>query len=132
MRELVEAILQDCSTQDVFCFSIRCDECGQVWHSRQTRFSKAGVLPGSEGKRVVFRTLYQKERDSARKAAVREATAVFNYCPICHRIVCNRCFLICEDLDMCVRCASELDEQGAPVMQPLTEENTFVERKDKK
>lgn len=121
MREIVEAILKDRSTREVFCFSIRCAECGQVWDSRQTRFSKAGVLPQSEGKRVVFDALYQKEHELARNAAVKEATDVFNRCPICRRTVCNRCFLICEDLDMCVRCASQLNEQGAPVTPSLSE-----------
>ena len=73
MREIVDAILKDCSTREVFSFSIRCAECGEVWKSRQIRFSKAGVSPLSEGKRVVFDTLYQKERERARNAAVKDA-----------------------------------------------------------
>lgn len=121
MREIVKALLKDCSTRDVFCFSIRCAECGQVWSSRQTRFSKAGVHPKSEGKQVIFDALYQKEHELAKNDAVREATDIFNRCPICRRTVCNRCFLICEDLDMCVHCASQLNEQGVPVTPSLVE-----------
>ena len=121
MREIVKAPLKDCSTRDVFCFSIRGAECGQVWSSRQTRFSKAGVHPKSEGKQVIFDALYQKEHELAKNDAVREATDIFNRCPICRRTVCNRCFLICEDLDMCVHCASQLNEQGAPVTPSLVE-----------
>ena len=121
MKEIVDAILNDCSTREAFSFSSRCAECGEVWQSRQIRFSKAGVFPLTEGKRVVFDTLYQKEREKARDAAVKDAAEYFNYCPICRRTVCNRCFLICEDLDMCVRCASQLNEQGAPVMLPRNE-----------
>ena len=121
MREIVDAILKDCSTREIFSFSVRCAECGEVWKSRQIRFSKAGVFPQSEGKRVVFDTLYQKEHERARNAAVKDAAEYFNYCPICRSTVCNRCFLICEDLDMCVRCASQLNEQGVPVMPPLIE-----------
>ena len=121
MKEIGKALLKDGCTRDVFGFSIRCAECGQVWSSRQTRFSKAGVHPKSEGKQVIFDALYQKEHELAKNNAVREATDIFNRCPICRRTVCNRCFLICEDLDMCVHCASQLNEQGAPVTPSLVE-----------
>ncbi|MCI6126309.1 MAG: hypothetical protein MR738_09535 [Enterocloster clostridioformis] len=40
---------------------------------------------------------------------------VFNKCPICSRLVCDRCFLVCDELDMCVSCAHYLQEQGEPV-----------------
>lgn len=36
--------------------------------------------------------------------------------PICKRLVCNRRFLICEDLDMCAECATNLKESGRPVV----------------
>ncbi len=121
MRGIIAAMLRDCSTRETFCFSVSCAECGLVWNSRKTGFSKAGILPQSDGKRIVFDALYQKERERARNTAIREATENFNRCPICHRMVCNRCFLICEDLDMCVLCASQLNEHGAPVMPPRVE-----------
>ena len=73
MREIVDAILKDCSTREVFSFSVRCAECGEVWKSRQIRFSKAGVSPLSEGKRIVFDTLYQKEHERARNAAMSQS-----------------------------------------------------------
>jgi hypothetical protein len=44
-----------------------------------------------------------------------------NCCPICKRVICNRCFLICEDLDMCNRCAARLEEQGSPVLSDALE-----------
>ena len=121
MREIVARQLEDVSTRDAFCFSVHCAECGGAWRSRKTAFSKAGATPVSEGKRIVFGALYQKERERARNAAIREAIENFNCCPICGRLVCNRCFLICEDLDMCVRCAVRLNEHGAPVLHPLAE-----------
>ena len=121
MREIVARQLEDISTRDAFCFSVRCAECGGVWMSRIAAFSKAGTTPASEGKRIVFGALYQKERERARNAAIRQAMESFNCCPICGRLVCNRCFLICEDLDMCVRCAVRLNEYGAPVLPPLAE-----------
>ncbi len=27
-------------------------------------------------------------------------------------MVCNDCFVVCDDLDMCCECAERLDEQG--------------------
>ena len=36
-------------------------------------------------------------------------------CPICKRLVCDHCFLICDDLDMCVQCAEKLNEKGTVV-----------------
>ena len=39
-----------------------------------------------------------------------------NDCPICKRLVCSRCFLICDDLDMCKQCAAHLEETGSPVL----------------
>jgi hypothetical protein len=30
-------------------------------------------------------------------------------------VVCNQCFLICDDLDMCRHCAEALQEKGHPV-----------------
>lgn len=49
--------------------------------------------------------------------AVKEAEKVFNLCPICNRIVCDYCFLICDDIDLCSSCASRLKETGSPVAE---------------
>ena len=32
--------------------------------------------------------------------------------PVCGRLVCDRCFLICEDLDLCIACAKALRVRG--------------------
>ena len=108
-------MLEDLSTSEAFCFSLRCGECGEVWNSTPVRFSKSGILPETEGKRVIFETLYRKEKDAARERAAAEAVGVFNVCPICHRVVCDRCFLICDDLDLCCSCADCLEEKGESV-----------------
>ena len=36
-------------------------------------------------------------------------------CPICRRLICDSCFLICEEMDMCRACAKRLKEDGEPV-----------------
>ena len=47
--------------------------------------------------------------------AVEEGEQVFSVCPICGRLVCDGCFMVCEDLDMCRACAARLKENGRPV-----------------
>ena len=84
----------------MFRLLLRCQECGRTWHSSPVHFSKAGTKPETEGMRAVFRTLYEREREAAREKAAAEALEIFSQCPVCGRLVCNRCFLICEDLDL--------------------------------
>ena len=62
--------------------------------------------------RAVFRTLYERERAAAREKAAAEALEIFSQCPVCGRLVCARCFLICEDLDLCAACAKALQVRG--------------------
>lgn len=119
MRQITKELLDDCSAPEEFRFVLRCTECGGEWHSPPVRFSKAGVQPETEGKRVIFRTLYERERERARQRAAEAATQSFNLCPICGRLVCDRCFLICEDLDMCTACAQRLHENGTPIQDPV-------------
>lgn len=107
--------LMDDSTSEDFRFSMRCSSCGNQWHGKGIRFSKAGCEPNTEGKRVIFKTLYRREHADALVMATKEATNVFNLCPICGRFVCNSCFLICDDLDMCRDCAARLHEKGSAV-----------------
>ena len=115
MRQITKDLLADRSVSEEFRFSLRCTECGREWHSTPVRFSKAGVRPETEGKRVIFRTLYERERERERQRAAETAAQSFNLCPICGRLVCDRCFLLCDDLDMCVACARRLSERGTPI-----------------
>ena len=108
MKRVVKEAMGDCSTVEEFRFLVRCQECGGIWHSSPIRFSKAGAEPESEGMRTILRTLYEREREAAREKAAAEAAEIFNYCPVCGRLVCDRCFLICEDLDLCIACAKAL------------------------
>ena len=112
MKRVVKEAMGDCSTVEEFRFLIRCQECGGIWHSSPIRFSKAGAEPEPEGMRTILRTLYEREREAAREKAAAEAAEIFNYCPVCGRLVCDRCFLICEDLDLCIACAKALQVRG--------------------
>ena len=117
MRHITKEHLKDCSTADGFCFSMECADCGKTWNSTPILFSKAGIKPPTEGKQIIFDILYQKEKEAAWDKAVDEAVGAFNRCPVCHRLVCDHCFLICDDIDMCGSCATRLQEWGEPVLQ---------------
>ena len=121
MRKLVEAALENMSTKDVFLFRISCAICGSEYGNKSTRFSKAGAPPPTPEKQIIYDVLYEQELRDARNIAVRSAAAHMNYCPICKQLVCNQCFLICEDLDMCRQCAAELQQRGQPVAPCLTD-----------
>ena len=112
MKRVVKEAMGDCSTIEEFRFLVRCQECGGRWHSSPILFSKAGAEPEPEGMRTILRTLYEREKEAAREKAAAEAAEIFSYCPVCGRLVCDRCFLICEDLDLCTACAKALQVRG--------------------
>ena len=89
------------------------------------RFSKAGEVPPTEAKRIIAKALYQREHAQAMEHALSEAVQHFNVCPLCHGLVCNYCFIICDDLDMCRSCTNALQEKGEAVME-LTLNEAFV------
>ena len=78
-------------------------------------------MPQTEGKQVIFDVVYEQEFQAARQSATRDAAEQLNYCPICKRLVCNRCFLICDDPDMCKQCAAHPEEMGSPVLTDVLE-----------
>ena len=121
MKQLIEQILEELSTKEVFLFRVVCGECGTEFANRPVRFSKAGTVPASKNKAIIYEALYEQERRAARQRAVRDAAENLNYCPICKRLICNRCFLICDDLDMCKQCAENLEETGSPVISEVVE-----------
>lgn len=92
MRQITKDLLTDQSVPEESRFFLRCGECGSAWHSIPIRFSKAGIRPETEGKRVIFRALCEWEREQARLRAVEAAAQSFNCCPICGRLMEN-CFL---------------------------------------
>ena len=124
MKEMVEAILENLSSREVFLFRVCCSGCGAEYGNKPRRFSKAGVEPENGNRRVIFDVLYEQEFRQARQFAIRDAAEQMNYCPICKRIVCNRCFLICDDLDMCSHCAAALGTPGMPVLPNVVDAAT--------
>lgn len=121
MRKLVETAIENVSTKEIFLFRIFCASCGMEYGNKPMRFTKAGISPGTPGKQIIFDALYEQELRDARNIAISSAAEHMNYCPICKRLVCNQCFLICDDLDMCKQCAAELQQQGQPVAPHVIE-----------
>ena len=115
MRKLVDVSLENLSTKEVFLFRISCANCGLAYGNQPVRFSKAGIAPNTQSQQVIYEALYEQELRDARQRAVRSAAEHMNFCPICRRLICNQCFLICDDLDMCKACATRLRQQGQPV-----------------
>ena len=73
-------LLENLSTREVFLFRIACSTCAAVFGGKPVRFSKAGIIPPTEGKRIIFEACYEQEFRAARQAAIREAAENLNYC----------------------------------------------------
>ena len=116
MKKLVEAVLENLSTKEVFLFRVTCRSCGTEYGNKPIRFSKLETPPTTQSRKIFYDALYEQEFKEARRVAIRNAAEHMNYCPICKRLVCNQCFLICDDLDMCRQCAADLEQQGKPVL----------------
>ena len=121
MRKLVEAALENLSSREVFLFRVTCASCGAEYGNKPMRFSKAEVPPVTQSKQIIYNAIYEQEYNVVRQTAIRNAAEHMNYCPICKRLVCNQCFLICDDLDMCRQCAAQLDLPGKPVQPSVIE-----------
>ncbi len=115
MKKLVQLLLDDKSDKDAFLFQVCCDGCRKEYQSRPRRFSKAGETPTTDEKKILYTAIYEQEYRAARQDAVSQLSEHFNYCPVCKQVVCDECFLICADIDMCRSCAERLQETGVSV-----------------
>lgn len=115
MRKIIINNMRDLSDKNRFVFSVDCTVCGKRWQSTPTVFSKDGATAVSEAKEIVYTALYQREKEQAALKAVEEAKTSLNLCPVCKSLVCDSCFMICDDIDMCVDCAAALQEKGERV-----------------
>lgn len=121
MKKLVEAVLENLSTNEVFLFRVSCGSCGTEYGNKPKRFSKAGLPPTTQSQQILYNALYEQEFREVRRIAIRNAAEHMNYCPICKRLICDQCFLICDDLDMCKQCAAILEQRGNPVLSCMIE-----------
>ena len=82
MKKLVEAVLENASTKDVFLFLATCGSCGAEYGNKPIRFSKAEIPPSTQSKRIIYDALYEQEYKAARQVAIRNAAEHLNYCLI--------------------------------------------------
>jgi len=123
----LEKHIKDSSSEKQFQFSFCCQLCGGEWRSRMIPFSRAGSAPASDEKKVVFQVMYQREYEKAKKHSLNDAKDSFNICPICGRLVCDSCFMICDDVDMCTECSERLKEAGKRVSELSIDEAKKIE-----
>lgn len=115
MQEIIKEKIIDNSNEETFSFVLECECCKKKLSSGYTAFTKAGLHPSTPEQKTLFASLYNMERDRELVKLVRKATEQYSLCPMCNRIVCDDCFLVCEDFDMCVECAEKLQTQGTIV-----------------
>ena len=116
MKDELIKHMKDCSTEDTFCFKFLCSSCGTWYYSKPIPFSQAGSRASDKNKKVIYGALYRREWMNARNAVLDDAVNHFSICPICHELICDRCFLICDEIEMCSACAERLHQSGKPVM----------------
>ena len=69
MTNLLSSHLEDWSTPQYFCFSIRCEVCGEFWYSSSIPFSKALQAAEHREKKELYDAIYQREKQRAMQAA---------------------------------------------------------------
>lgn len=100
MLEPVTKKMTDRSTGTVFQFAFHCDLCGKPWSS-----APVASLPAKGWGIGRRRSDRQAEHDAAYERANLEAMQHFNRCPACKRWVCDDCFLLLDEGDLCKECA---------------------------
>ena len=68
-KKIIER-LADRSDENSFCSALRCESCGKIWVSQRVKFSKENVAPVTEGKKVVFSILYERELEQAQHLTI--------------------------------------------------------------
>lgn len=98
MLEPITRKMTDESDGVGFRFTFYCDICGNAWHSIPYSSREARGGAGAKG-------AWKNERAAAYERANREALMHFNRCPACGRMVCDECFRILPERDVCKECA---------------------------
>ncbi len=114
-RDLVKS-LEDCSTEDEIQFQISCMCCNNIWKSSKRSFNLNMKEPIDDKQKIIYKAVYEREKGFVQERAGKEVYKDFNYCLVCKRWVCDKCFLICEELDICKECAERLEEKGVSVV----------------
>ena len=104
MLDPITKNMTDKSTKKDFLFIFYCDICENPRDSVPINFSctKDNTL---EVDKKASNLIWQSEHAAAYERANHEAMQLFNRCPICKHWVCDKCFRILGDRDVCKECA---------------------------
>ena len=117
MGDRLFEIMTDMSAQIWPQFSVRCEECGRIWKSAQIALTKSAASLATDDKKIIYETLLGREVSRAKRLAIGEAQQLFSICPVCGRVICDACFRVCENVDMCRTCAEKLGEDGVSPLE---------------
>ena len=108
IRNPVTKKCADRSTMEAFSFSFFCDMCGEEWRSARYDFNPGDFAVPLDPK--VFQLLWNDQHKAACERANRDASFLFNRCPLCGRRVCKECFYLAETgvTDICKDCLRDL------------------------
>ncbi len=105
LKTITKKIL-DKSTDKFFKFVFYCERCGYEWTSEAYCFLHGFPDELTEGEERAKNIMWKVEHDAAMERANLEARLRFNQCCSCGRIVCDECFAMETDGDLCVDCAN--------------------------
>ncbi len=107
MLKTVTKKVKDRSTDRFFKFSFYCVRCGKEWTSDPYYFENCFSDNLSESERRAKDIMWRTDHDAAFERANLEARLRFDQCNSCRRNVCDECFAMEEEDDLCVDCAKQ-------------------------
>ncbi len=107
MLKRVTEKFKDKSTDRFFKFSFYCDRCGKEWTSDPYYFENAFSEKLTDGERRAKDIMWRVDHDAAFERANLEARLRFDRCNVCGKTVCDDCFAMEEDAELCLDCAGK-------------------------
>ncbi len=109
MLKTITKKFRDKSTDSFFKFSFYCDRCGKEWTSEEYPFVHGFSEKLSDDEKRAKEILFRIDHNAAFERANLEARLRFNQCNSCGGFVCDECFAMEEEDDLCQDCASRMD-----------------------
>ena len=89
--------MTDESGGGTYRFTFYCDVCGKPYQS-PAYDSTVVTVPDRRAQEIEYNDAYERANNEVLKN--------FNRCPACQRVVCDECFNILEDMDICRVCSA--------------------------
>ena len=105
MLKTITKKYRDRSTEGFFKFSFYCDKCGREWTSDEYPFEHGFSEELTADEKKAKEILFRVDHGAAFERANLEARLRFNQCSSCGRFVCDECFAMEEDYEVCRDCA---------------------------